>query len=89
MKGAFTLTMHNINIILCIDYKKEAYMRTTLDIPENLMAEALEITNARTKTDLIKLALRNIIRKNHIQALKQFRGKISLDIDLEAVRKRV
>ena len=63
-------------------------MRTTLDIPENLLSEALEITQSRTKTELIKLALENIIQKNKIQSLKKFRGKIDIDADLDILRKR-
>ena len=63
-------------------------MRTTLDIPESLINEALRITHSRTKTELIKLALENIIRKNKIMGLKKYRGKIDLDIDLNTLRKR-
>ena len=42
-------------------------MRTTLDIPEGPINEALRITQSRTKTELIKLALENIIQKNKIK----------------------
>ncbi len=63
-------------------------MRTTLDIPEGLINEALRITQSRTKTELIKLALENIIQKNKIMSLKKYRGKIDLDIDLNTLRKR-
>ena len=63
-------------------------MRTTLDIPEALISEALKITQIRTKTELIKLALENIIQKNKIIGLKKFRGKVDLDIDLNSLRKR-
>jgi Arc/MetJ family transcription regulator len=63
-------------------------MRTTLDIPENLMNEALLITHSKTKTELIKLALENIIQKNKIMELKNYRGKINLDVDLNSLRKR-
>jgi hypothetical protein len=63
-------------------------MRTTIDIPEGLINEALKITQSRTKTELIKMALENIIQKNQIQALKHFRGKVNLDIDLNSLRKR-
>ena len=63
-------------------------MRTTLDIPERLINRALKITRSRTKTDLIKLALENIIQKDKIQILKKFRGKVDLDINLNALRKR-
>ena len=63
-------------------------MRTTLDIPEGLINEALKITQSRTKTELIKLALENIIQKNKILGLKKFRGKLDLDIDLNSLRNR-
>ena len=42
-------------------------MRTTLDIPEGPINEALRITQSRTKTELIKLGLKNIIQKNKIK----------------------
>jgi hypothetical protein len=63
-------------------------MRTTLDIPENLINEALKITKSKTKTDLIKKALENIIQKNKIRNIKNYRGKVAIDIDLNTLRKR-
>lgn len=63
-------------------------MRTTLNIPENLLSEAMKVTRARTKTEVIKQALENIIRKNKIQKLKTYRGKLQLDLDLDILRKR-
>ena len=64
-------------------------MRTTLDIPDNLINEALGITKIRTKTELIKIALENIIQKNKIKLLKKYKGKIDLDIDMDLLRKRL
>lgn len=63
-------------------------MRTTLDIPENLLSEAMKVTKARTKTEVIKFALENIIQKNKLKKLKSYRGKIELDINLDLLRKR-
>lgn len=63
-------------------------MRTTLDIPEDLINEAMKITKAPTKTELIKTALYNIIQKNKIKSLKSYKGKIDLDIDLDVLRAR-
>ena len=63
-------------------------MRTTLDLPEELINEAMKITKANTKTDLIKLALYNIIQKNKIKSLKNYKGKVNLDIDLNILRAR-
>jgi len=63
-------------------------MRTTIDIPEDLMKEAMKVTNSSTKTELIKIALKNIIQKNKIKSLKKYKGKIDLSIDLNIVRSR-
>lgn len=63
-------------------------MRTTIDIPEDLMKEAMKVTNSSTKTELIKFALKNIIQKNKIKSLKNYKGKIDLSIDLDIVRNR-
>ena len=38
-------------------------MRTTLDLPETLIEEAMALTHIQTKTDLIKTALMNLIQK--------------------------
>ena len=63
-------------------------MRTTLDLPENLVSEAMTITHTKTKTEVIKLALQNLIQKENIKDLKNYFGKIDLDIDLDIVRNR-
>jgi len=63
-------------------------MRTTLDIPEDLIEEAMRITRARTKTELIKLALTNIVDQDKRNRLMHYHGKLSLDIDLNTLRKR-
>lgn len=63
-------------------------MRTTLDIPEELINEAMKITKASTKTELIKNALLNIIQKNKLKELKKYKGTLNLDIDLDTLRDR-
>ena len=63
-------------------------MRTTLDLPKDLIEKAMSATKARTKTEAIKIALENIIRQEKINKLIAYHGKISLDIDLDALRKR-
>lgn len=63
-------------------------MRTTLDLPSDLIQRAMEITKAKTKTDVIKLALENIIKEEKINKLIQFHGKVDMEIDLDSLRKR-
>ena len=63
-------------------------MRTTLDLPEDLLLEAMKMTNIKTKTQVIITALEELVRKSKIAELKKFKGKVDLDIDLDSVRNR-
>ena len=63
-------------------------MRTTLDLPEDLIDTAMKATKINTKTKVIITALEDLIRKTKISGLKEFKGKIDLDIDMNAVRGR-
>jgi hypothetical protein len=63
-------------------------MRTTLDLPASLIDEARKLTHCRTKTQVITIALNNLIQKEKIQGIKKYRGKLTLDIDLAALRQR-
>ena len=63
-------------------------MRTTLDLPGDLIEEAMTITKAKTKTEVITIALENIVRQEKLNKLISFHGKVDLDIDLDTLRKR-
>jgi len=63
-------------------------MRTTLDLPNDLLDQAMQITASKTKTEAITKALENIIKQEKLSRLISFRGKVNLDIDLKALRKR-
>ena len=63
-------------------------MRTTLDLPEDLVNEAMRATNIKTKTKVITVALEDLVRRSKIGALKKFKGKVSVDIDLDILRNR-
>ena len=67
---------------------KRIYMRTTLELPDTLVNEALSLTKISTKTELIKFALENVIQREKIKELSNYFGKITLDIDLDKLRKR-
>jgi len=63
-------------------------MRTTLDLPESLLKEAMKVTHTGTKTAVIVKALEEIVRKSKISGIKKYKGKIDLDIDLNELRDR-
>jgi len=68
--------------------KRGPNMRTTLDLPEDLINEAMKAVRMDTKTKVIITALEELIRKSKISGLKKFKGKIDLDIDMNAIRGR-
>lgn len=63
-------------------------MRTTIDLPEDLLNEAMKTAKIKTKTRVIIKALEELIQKSKISELKHFKGKVDLDIDMNAVRDR-
>ncbi|HBT96929.1 MAG TPA: hypothetical protein DEB25_04485 [Desulfobulbaceae bacterium] len=63
-------------------------MRTTLDLPDDLLREAMAVTGIPTKTKIITVALEGIVRKSRLARLKDFKGQVDLDIDLDALRDR-
>jgi Arc/MetJ family transcription regulator len=63
-------------------------MRTTLELPDILINEAMEITNISTKTQVIKTALENLIQREKIKEIKKYAGKIDLNIDIVKMRAR-
>ena len=63
-------------------------MRTTLDLPESLLIEAMTLTKIRTKTEVIKTALADLIQKEKIRDLKLYFGKFDLGINLDELRDR-
>ena len=63
-------------------------MRTTLNLPEELLLEAMDVTHIGTKTRVIIIALQELIRRNKITELKKFKGKIDLEIDTGVLRSR-
>jgi chemotaxis methyl-accepting protein methylase len=63
-------------------------MRTTLDLPESLIKEAMAVTHISTKTEVIKTALEQMIRKEKIAGIKSYFGKLNLELDLDQLRNR-
>jgi Arc/MetJ family transcription regulator len=51
-------------------------MRTTIDIPEDLLAQAMSISGARSKRDAIRWALEEALRHHAVQDLLSRKVKI-------------
>ena len=63
-------------------------MRTTLDIPQELLEEAQNRLGFKSKTDTVILALKELVRKQRLQELKALLGSVELEVDLNASRRR-
>ena len=62
-------------------------MRTTLDLPDDLLSEAMRLSKVRTKTGAIVLSLQELINRRKIERLRKLKGKLDLDIDLDSLRR--
>jgi hypothetical protein len=62
-------------------------MRTTVDLPEDLLEEARRLWHFRTKQQTLTAGLEELIRKAHREELRRLAGKVSLDIDLNRSRR--
>ena len=64
-------------------------MRTTLEIPRELIEEARDILGFKSKTDTVIQALRELVRRKRLDDLKRMAGKIPNMVDVRALdRKR-
>ena len=63
-------------------------MRTTLDLPENLVDEARAAVGFKSKTDTVVYALREVVRRSRVEDLKSMFGKVRIDLDIAKSRRR-
>ena len=63
-------------------------MRTTLDLPGDLVEEARNVLGFKSKTDTVILALREVVRRSRLDELKALMGRVELDIDIAYSRGR-
>ena len=63
-------------------------MRTTLDLPVELVDEARRVLGFVSKTDTVVLALRELVRKRRLDDLKALMGRVRLDLDVARGRRR-
>ena len=63
-------------------------MRTTLDLPADLMDEARSVLGFKSKTDTIVYALKEVVRRGHLQGLTALFGKVHIELDMDKVRGR-
>jgi len=63
-------------------------MRTTLDLPEELVEQARHAVGFKSKTDTVIFALREVVRRRRIDDLKELMSKIRFEFDPAEIRKQ-
>ena len=63
-------------------------MRTTLDVPEELLEKARKAAGFSTKRETVVAGLEELLRKAKREDLRRLAGRIDLKIDLRKARQR-
>ncbi|MEQ7156355.1 type II toxin-antitoxin system VapB family antitoxin [Brevundimonas aurifodinae] len=61
-------------------------MRTNIEIDDKLIAEAMKATGAKTKREAVEEGLRTVVRLRAQAEIREFRGKLHWEGDLDAMR---
>jgi Arc/MetJ family transcription regulator len=62
-------------------------MRTNIEIDDKLMADTLVATGLKTKREAVELGLRTVLRLRQQEELRQFRGKLDWQGNLDEMRR--
>jgi Arc/MetJ family transcription regulator len=63
-------------------------MRTTLNLDDSAVQEALAVSPGKTKTGVINEALREYARRRRLEGYRSLRGKFRWDGNLDELRQR-
>ena len=61
-------------------------MRTNIVIDDDLMADAIKATGLSTKKEVVEQGLKLIIKRSQQQAIRQLKGKLQWEGDLDELR---
>ena len=61
-------------------------MRTTLNIPEDLIKKAMSLSKHKTKTETVIAALQEYVRQKTVQKIMEHQGKLQFDETWEKSR---
>ncbi|MBA3754255.1 MAG: type II toxin-antitoxin system VapB family antitoxin [Nitrospira sp.] len=61
-------------------------MRTNIVIDDKLMKDTLRVTGLKTKREVVELGLRLLLRLGEQKEIRNFRGKLNWQGDLDAMR---
>ena len=62
-------------------------MRTNIVLDEKLVKEGLKLTGARTKKDLVNLALKELVMKRRRKRILKLEGRVTWEGSLDEMRR--
>ena len=62
-------------------------MRTNIVIDDELMQEVLKLTGLKTKREAVEAGLRALLNLKRQERLREYRGRLPWEGDLEAMRR--
>ena len=63
-------------------------MRTNIVIDDELMTNALKVSGLKTKKDVVEQGLKLLVKRDKQQAIRELRGQITWEGDLDEMRSR-
>jgi len=63
-------------------------MRTNIVIDDDLMANAIKASGLTTKKDVVEQGLKLLVKRNKQQGIRNLRGKVKWEGDLDEMRGR-
>ncbi len=67
-------------------HKHGGVMRTNIVIDDELMDEVIKLTGVKTKKEAVELGLLTLIRIKKQEKIRQYRGKLNWDGNLDDMR---
>ena len=61
-------------------------MKTTIEIDDQLLAEAQKLCDLKNKTDTVELALKTLVRLKKQESTRRLRGQLTWDGNLDGMR---
>ena len=61
-------------------------MRTNIHIDDSLMSDAQRLSGAKTKKEAVEQGLKLLVQMHQQQSIRQLRGKLQWDSNLEQMR---
>lgn len=62
-------------------------MKTSIVIDEQLIADALEVTGLKTKREVVEMGLKTLIKLKQQEKIKDFKGQLKWEGNLEEMRR--